>query len=373
MDFNIDFNLVRSQKLLLIPQLKQALEMLEMNSRELFNYLEEQLETNPALEEAVEDVLKVRITPDSGEGDPDLQMTDVPGITLSLKEHLLIQLNGLCPDKCGHLIGEYLIDNIDDNGYLTIDIKEVAAFFNVPDERVQSVLDKLQSLEPPGICARSLRECLMLQLRQLDETDEEAMLVVEKHLDCLASDDIETVALSTGLSVDRVRTIFCEVKSLEPRPGREFYGSETESPALPDINIRETNDGLQVLNNDEAFPDICISESFTAKASDLAEKEGSDYVHDKVKSAVWLIKCLEQREDIILAIAQKLCAYEQDFFKTGLKAIKLLDRSSFATSLDMHESILEKALNGKYLQCRWGLFEFKRFFNEIDTSLYSAL
>lgn len=373
MDFNIDFNLVRAQKLLLIPQLKQALDILEMNSRELFNYMENQLESNPALEEAIEKVLAE--TPEEGiapetEDDPDSQMTEAAGATLSLKEHLLIQLNALCPDKCEHRIGEYLIDNTDDNGYLKVDIREVAAFFNVPDENVLRVLDKLQSLDPPGICARSLRECLLLQLGQLDEVDEEAMFVVEKHLDELASDDVEAVAISTGLSLDRIREIFCKVKSLEPRPGREFYDNETESPTPPDIIIRETNDGLQVLYNEEAFPDICVSESFTMKASSLNDSEDGGYVHDKVKSAVWLIKCLEQREDIIFTIAQKLCAFEQDFFKTGPKALKLLDRSSFAAMLDMHESILEKALNGKYLQCRWGTFELKNFFDDIAKSLY---
>lgn len=373
MDFNIDFNLVRAQKLLLIPQLKQALDILEMNSRELFNYMENQLESNPALEEAIEKVLAE--TPEEGiapetEDDPDSQMTEAAGATLSLKEHLLIQLNALCPDKCEHRIGEYLIDNTDDNGYLKVDIREVAAFFNVPDENVLRVLDKLQSLDPPGICARSLRECLLLQLGQLDEVDEEAMFVVEKHLDELASDDVEAVAISTGLSLDRIREIFCKVKSLEPRPGREFYDNETESPTPPDIIIRETNDGLQVLYNEEAFPDICVSESFTMKASSLNDSEDGGYVHDKVKSAVWLIKCLEQREDIIFTIAQKLCAFEQDFFKTGPKALKLLDRSSFASMLDMHESILEKALNGKYLQCRWGTFELKNFFDDIAKSLY---
>lgn len=377
MDFNVDFNFVRSQKLLLIPQLKQALEILEMNSRELFQYIENQLETNPALEEALDDVLaeapEERNTHETGEEDPDVQMPEVPGTTLSLKDHLLIQLNGLCPDKHEHRIGEYLIDNTDDNGYLAVDIREVAAFFNVSEERVQGVLDKLQSLDPPGICARNLRECLLLQLRQLDEADEEAILVVEKYLDELASDDAESVALSAGISIDRIREIFCKVKNLEPRPGREFYDNEAESPAPPDIIIRETNDGLQVLNNEEAFPDICVSESFTMKASSLDDSEDSDYAHDKVKSAVWLIKCLEQRENIIFAIAKKLCVYEQDFFKIGPKAVKLLDRSSFAVSLDMHESILEKALIGKYLQCRWGMFELKSFFSEIAASLYSTL
>ena len=373
MDFNVDFNLVRSQKLLLIPQLKQALEILEMNSRELYHYMENQLEINPALEEAADDVLAEKSedisTQETGEEDLESQMPEDRGAALSLKEHLLNQLNGLRLDKCEHRLGEYLIDNTDDNGYLAVDAREVAVFLKVPDEKVLKVLEKLQSLDPPGICARNLKECLLLQLRQLDEVDEEALLVVDKHLDELAGDDAESVAFSTGISIERAQEIFKKVKCLEPRPGREFYDNETERPTPPDIIIRETNDGLQVLFSEEAFPDVCISESFTMKASALNEKESGDYIHDKVQSAVWLIKCLEQREDIIFTVAQKLCVLEQDFFKKGPKALKRLDRSSFAALLEMHEMILEKAVNGKFLQCRWGTFELKSFFDEITASL----
>lgn len=370
MDFSIDFNLVRSQKLLLIPQLKQALEILEMNSRELYHYIENQLEDNPVLEEAPDDILtealEARNTLETSEEELDSQMTEEPRATLSMKEHLLIQLNGLCLDKCDHMVGEYLIDSTDDNGYLTVDIREVAAFFNIPDRWVLKVLDKLQSLDPPGICARNLKECLLLQLRQLEETDEGAMLVVDSYLNELASNDAESVALSTGISIEKVSKIFRKVKSLEPRPGREFYVNDAESPVPPDIIIRGTNDDICVLYNGEAFPDICISESFTMNASVLNENEVGDYIHDKVKSAVWLIKCLEQRKDIIFAAAQKLCTFEQDFLKTGPKALKLLDKYSFAASLDMHETIFEKVLNGKFLQCRWGTFEFRSFFDETE-------
>jgi RNA polymerase sigma-54 factor len=133
LDFNIDFNLVRSQKLLLIPQLKQALEILEMNSTELFHYIENQLELNPALEEVQEnplaDAAEQRTVTEAFEDDQDSQISEIPETTLSLKEHLLIQLNGLCTEKYERVIGEYLIDNTDDNGYLTVDIQEVAAFF----------------------------------------------------------------------------------------------------------------------------------------------------------------------------------------------------------------------------------------------------
>lgn len=375
MDFNIDFNLVRSQKLLIIPQLKQALELLEMNSQELSNYIENQLEANPALEEATDAGLPDEL--DNGdvfetpEEDPELQINEEPKATLSLKEHLLIQLTGTGMDKFDLKIGEYLIDNTDDNGYLKVDIREVASFFNIPDSRVLNILGNLQLLDPPGICARNLRECLLLQLKQLEYVDEEAMLVVDRYMNELASNDAESVALSTGIPIERVQEIFKKVRSLEPRPGREFYDNMAERPVPADIIVQQTGDGFCVLYNDEAFPDICLSESYAANTSDVSDTETAKYIHERIKSAVWLIKCLEQREDIIFAVAQELCAREQDFLKMGVKHLKMIDRSSFAASLDLHESILEKVLTGKYLQCRWGTFEFRSFFNEVCEPIIS--
>jgi RNA polymerase sigma-54 factor len=360
LDFNLDFNLVRSQKLLLIPQLKLALDILSMDSRELLNFLEDQLETNPALEADMD----LRPVPESSEDETDVQLQEECANVLSLKQHLLIQLNTLHLDKSGLLIGEYLIDNTDDNGYLKADITEAAEFFNVPSDKVEAVLETLQSLDPPGICARNLCESLLLQLKQLDDTDEDAIKIVGNYLDRIAADDIKSVSDETGLTAERVREIFCKVKGLEPRPGREFYNEDAQSPAPPDIIIRETNDGLEVFNNEEAIPDICISESFQSGASLLAETEGGEYVHESVKSAVWLIKCLEQRKNIIFDIASKLLTFETDFFKNGIKSIQKLNKSSFAAALNMHESIFEKALNGKFLQCRWGTFDFGFFFKE---------
>jgi RNA polymerase sigma-54 factor len=360
LDFNLDFNLVRSQKLLLIPQLKLALDILTMDSRELFDFLEDQLGTNPALEADMD----VRSIQDNNEDETDAQMQEENESTMSLKQHLIIQLNTMHLDKSSLMIGEYLIDNTDDNGYLKVDISEAAEFFDVPLDRVAAVLNILQSLDPPGICARTLAESLLLQLKQLDDTDEDAVKIVGKYLDRIAADDVKTVSDETGLTMERVREIFCKVKSLEPKPGREFYNDSAQSPAPPDIIIKETSDGLQVLNNDEAVPDICISESFRLGASLLAETKGGEYVHENVKSAVWLIKCLEQRKNIIYDIASRLLACEPDFFRNGSKSVQKLDKSSFAAYLSMHESIFEKALNGKFLQCRWGTFDFGYFFNE---------
>jgi RNA polymerase sigma-54 factor len=369
LDYNFDFSHVRSQKLLLIPQLKQAIEILEMNSGELFQYIENQLETNPALEEApgeaalagsYTDQYQARSIDYEHDSQTSDRLTEEPERTLSLKQHLLLQFEALCPDKASYGIGEYLIDNTDENGYLKADIAETADFFDVSEAFVLDVLEKLQSLDPPGICARDLKECLMIQLKQQERQDFDAILVVDKYLNAVADDDARYVADATGLSIKRVREAFKKVKSLEPIPGREYCSCEPVNRTLPDIIVQDTKGELQVLYNGEAFPNVCISEAFSFRSS--ADGEDGRKAGDLLNNAVWLIKCLEQREDIIFAIAQKICECRRDFFRKGPKALKLIDKRSFAASLCLHESLLDKALSGKYLQCRWGMFELKSFF-----------
>jgi RNA polymerase sigma-54 factor len=335
-----------------------------MNSLELLDYIEDQLVSNPALEKVLDleanEITEYRADCQGDEQDPTSM--EMPGSPFTLKEHLQNQLYGINLDKSGCLIGEYLIDSTDDNGYVTADTSEVAAVLNVPESMVMSVLHKLQALDPPGICARNLQECLLIQIEQLDEADEAARLVVKNYLDYLASDDAEAVALAAGLPIDRIRNVFGIVKSLEPRPGRDFYRNEVEKPKIPDIIIRETSEGGGVIYNEEIIPEICISESFTHNDGASEEGEAEDYIHEKVKSAVWFIKCLEQRKNILTSLWQKIYELERSFFENGPKNIILIDKARVAAVLDMHESILDKALEEKYLQCRWGIFELKAFF-----------
>ncbi len=360
MDYNAYFSPIRSQKLLLTPQLKQALDLLEMNSLEVQNYIEQQIEVNPALEHVLEkDDYDLSQSDIHEEEDEHLTIDDVQQ-SLTLKEHLLLQLNSVCINKEEQSIGEYLIYNTDDNGYLTVDTKEVAAFFGTCEEKILNVLNKLQGFDPPGICARNLKECLKLQLLQLNDSDYDAILIVDKYLDELAADDYQTIAELTGIPAGRILDIFKKIRNLEPRPGREFYRNDTERIPPPDIFVRESKEGYRVICNDDAFPDVCLSECF----SDMLADDTDNSIKEKTDSAVWLIKCLEQREDIIISIAKKLCLLEEEFLNYGINKIKLLNMSAFTASLGMHVSILEKALRGKFIKCRWGVFELSHFFND---------
>jgi len=357
MEFTVDLDLVRSQKLLLTPQLKQAIEILEMDSRELFQYVDNQLDTNPALEEAADPIDFCQYTEAAD------TVTEQPEKVLTLKQHLLVQLDALCLDKKSHAIGEYLIDNTDSNGYMKADTAEAAAVLGVSESKVLEVLEKLQSFEPPGICARNLGECLLIQLRQLDKRDREAEMIVEYFLDAVAGNDAARIADATGLSIERVNELFRKIRNLEPKPGRNYRCNEPVSRTLPDVFIRDINGELHVVHNSEAFPSVCISENFV---SGLYRKGAavSGHVKEWLSSAVWLIKCLEQREDIIFTIAKEICELRREFFRKGPGAFRHINKRAFASRVCLHESILDKALAGKYLQCRWGLYELRSFFKE---------
>jgi len=357
--------------------LKQAIEILEMNSQELFRYIENMLEVNPVLDAAINNtVMPERRSdiniPDVTDAEQNGSLYNLSQAVLPMKEHLLIRMGAVCRDRCSYLIGEYLIDNIDQNGYLKIDLGEVAENLDVSEEQVLSVLEKLQSLDPPGICARDLRECLLLQLRQqksacakaegADEIDD-AILIVDRYLDELAGNDVQSVALSTGIPAEKVKKLFAKVRELEPRPGREFFDGESEKPVIADVIIRETDEGLQVQCNEDAFPDVWISESYPDKIGSGQYHDGSK-MHDWLIDALWLIKCLDEREELILSIAQKLCEEVKLFFLKGVKELRPIEKSSFAASLNIHESILDKAVKGKYVQCKWGTYEMESFFEE---------
>lgn len=357
MELNIDFSLVRSQKLLLIPQLKQALEILGMNSQELFHYVEEQLESNPFLECITEDRTFYLSDPE----DTDESTASEMPSTITLKEHLLLQLNSLSLEKNQEAIGEYLIDNTDENGYLSADICEVSAFFNTSAARVVKILKTLQGFDPPGICARNLKECLLIQLAQMENTNREAVLIVRHFIDKLAGNDFAAVAAEAGLEEKRVEEAFRLIRTLEPRPGREFYKEEENRPAIADVIIRKLNDKYEALLNEEAFPEVNIVERY--KPDDLLKSEEvDDLIKEGVNSAVWLIKCMEQRKNIILKVAENIVEEQPEFFEKGAVYLKSVSNERLGEDINMHETILAEVLNGKFLQCRWGLYELKYFF-----------
>lgn len=384
MDFNIDFNLVQSQKLLLTPQIRQVLRVLLMNTQELFKYVEEQLELNPVLEvleseewhcgdigptetellewsgEAAYD--NVMDEGEENSGPVNDQLVDRSTTRLSLKEHLLLQLHMAAFDERQTLIGEYLIYNIDENGYLTLELTEAARHFHVPVRKIKEVLGRIQSFDPPGIGARDLKECLLIQLRQMEGVSKVTVDIVENYLDDLACNRIPLIARETGLSVERIAGILEFIKTLEPRPGREFYNNGDLKYTVCDIVIKEIEKKYEVLVNEEAYPALKINEYYRKVLNRDTGEETRNYIQNRICSAVWLIKCLEQRKNILRRIGALIVDELPDFFKKGRDFLKPVSIGAAAKSIGLHRTVLAKAIKEKYLQCKWGNFELQRFF-----------
>lgn len=376
MDFYFDLSLIQSQKIILTPQLRQAIEILKMNSQELSEYILREMETNPALEmnspfsETQEETEELEndnyydagVRHDDSENRVSRVFLDTSAVGLSLKEHLLLQLHALSMSEIDIEIAEYLIDNVDDNGYLCINLSEVAAFFNIPIRKVEKNLNLLQTFDPPGICARNLKECLLIQLNQMEIQDRDILNIVMNHLDGLADNKLSAVAKETGLSIKRVAEVLEFIKTLEPRPGREFYGLDGVKYIIPDVTVKEINDRFEVLINEESTPPITISSYYKKVLKEDINIEAKKFIQSKIDSVAWLIKCIQQRKNTLIRVSEHIVNSQIEFFKKGKGYIKPLTMKEVAAMLDIHESTVSRTVSGKYLQCSWGVFDMKYFF-----------
>jgi len=376
LDFYFDLSLIQSQKIILTPQLRQAIEILKMNSQELSEYILREMETNPALEmnspfsETQEETEELEndnyydagVRHDDSENRVSRVFLDTSAVGLSLKEHLLLQLHALSMSEIDIEIAEYLIDNVDDNGYLCINLSEVAAFFNIPIRKVEKNLNLLQTFDPPGICARNLKECLLIQLNQMEIQDRDILNIVMNHLDGLADNKLSAVAKETGLSIKRVAEVLEFIKTLEPRPGREFYGLDGVKYIIPDVTVKEINDRFEVLINEESTPPITISSYYKKVLKEDINIEAKKFIQSKIDSVAWLIKCIQQRKNTLIRVSEHIVNSQIEFFKKGKGYIKPLTMKEVAAMLDIHESTVSRTVSGKYLQCSWGVFDMKYFF-----------
>lgn len=333
MNLDIDLDLVQSQKLVLTPQMKQILDVLGMNSYELFRYVEEQMEINPVLEMDDGDVWSLsdglfntselpeekeierncraqRFTEDEAAEDSYDMEIDRGISKMSLKDYLLLQLHMEGLSKNQTMIGEYLIDNIDENGYLASGVAEIAACFHIPSREVEKVLNFIQGFDPPGIGARNLKDCLLIRMR---------------------------------------------------RQGK-FWG-ENAGMKYPvcDVIIRKAGNKFEISANENAYPVIKISEFYRKIEQEETNAETKSFIQGRINCALWLIECIEQRKIIIRNITGYIVEALPDFFEKGRKYTSHVLLESLSDRMKIHESIIRNVVTGKYLQCRWGAFELKSF------------
>ena len=397
-----------AQKLILTPSLQQAIKLLPMTTLELVDLLNQEMVENPLLEEVPTEELqpleaaaqteKPETPQDQKQDtwdDADYEyffgeyldecyrpraaqeVKELPPIenTLStastLIDHLMWQLSLQTDDDRLREIGAAIIGNLDDDGYLVASIDEIAAMGNWPVEQVEQVLAQVQQLDPIGVAARDLQECLHLQLLHLGLAGTPAEKVVTEHLRLLQNHQVPEIARRLGLSLEELKHDIEIIRHLDPQPGSR-YNPKPSQYVIPDVYVMKVEDQYVAVLNEEGLPQLRISPVYRRlldKGSGNND-ETRAYVKDKFRSALWLIKSVDQRQKTIHKVATSIVNFQRDFLDLGIEHLRPLVLRDVANDIGMHESTVSRVVNNKYMHTPQGVFEFKYFFHSGISSSY---
>ncbi|MEI8289664.1 MAG: RNA polymerase factor sigma-54 [Verrucomicrobiota bacterium] len=414
-----------TQSLVLAPQLQQSLALLQAPTLELKALVEQELQQNPVLEEvtAPEGEASEKAAEDDGEtesaADPAEPPEDAPfdsasekpaepaddfqaefermvqldqdwrdrfsptntpvrataedeerrqfmfdSITAetSLAQHLVEQVRDTNLNDEQRTIAELLIGNIDDYGHLKATIEELAATANLPADRISEVLKVIQSFDPPGVGARDLRECLMLQLERTGQQETLEYLIIRDFMDALGKRRMPEIARGTGRSVEEVQLALARIGQLEPRPGRIFLNA-IEQYVAPEVFVTRSGDDFTVTTNDEQIPHLRISNVYKDLMSQGGDNaEVKEYIREKIRTGNFFIKSLQQRQQTIANIGREIVKRQREFMEKGVAHLKPMTMAQVAEVVGVHETTVSRAVSGKFIETPQGVFEMKYFF-----------
>jgi len=415
----------QSHALVMTPQLMQAIKLLQLSNLDLAAYVENELEHNPLLERSGEGAdegeprsLDEAWQPPAGgaeweQGGADANgatAADGPGLDLdhvsadeadavvrrangdvpepyadwrrtgtgggagdynleafvtaetTLAGHLSEQLVLTISDPARRMTGQYIIDMVDEAGYLIGDLAQVCNKLGAPPAEAEAVLAILQCFDPPGVCARNLSECLAIQLKERDRFDP-AMQALVAHLDLLAKRDLAALRKVCGVSDEDLADMIGEIRQLNPKPGLAF-GSTLVQPIVPDVFVRSGPDGNFVVElNSDTLPKVLVNQSYHAEVAKTAKSErDKTYLADCLQTATWLMRALDQRAKTILKVSTEIVRQQDAFFVHGVQHLRPLNLKTVADAISMHESTVSRVTANKYMATNRGIFELKYFF-----------
>ncbi|MBM7614364.1 RNA polymerase factor sigma-54 [Alkaliphilus hydrothermalis] len=393
MRMGYNLQLEQTQKLVMTPQLQQAIKILQLNAIELDRFIQKEMETNPLLEinesyeteyekdlnESTKNKLKekeidwkefsddyhsrgIQQSGGSYSGDNEMSYENMISVKPSLQDFLMNQYHLTLLNKNFNEVGEYIIYSLDENGYLNIPLMEIAEEFNIEPSVVENILTVIQTFEPAGIAARNLKECLIIQLKQLGVMKENAYQLIEEYLVEIADNKYPQVAKKMGITVEEVQNICDFIRTLEPKPGRKF-SSANHTYIVPDVVVKKIGEDYVVIINDRIGPRLMIRDDYRKMLSNNDENSDTvKFINDKLNSASWLIRSIEQRRQTIYKVVEKIIEKQRDFFDHGKKYLKPMTLKEIAEEIEVHESTVSRATNGKYVETPSGTFELKYFF-----------
>ena len=306
----------------------------------------------------------------SGSGSSD----DLPGLEQTLADEATLrqllddQMNIAFADATSRMIGSYLIDMLDDNGYVSGELSEVSDALECSIEDVKRVLSVMQGFDPVGIFARDLAECLELQLRDLNRFDP-AMAALLANLELLAKREFDRLRRVCGVDADDLHDMIAEIKNLDPRPGKTADG-EIATPVIPDVLMRAAGNGNWHLElNTDALPRVLVNEEYVAQiGAGLRDREERGFMSERLQTANWLVKALHQRATTIMKVASEIVRQQDGFFSHGVSHLRPLILRDIAEAIGMHESTVSRVTNGKFMSTPRGMFELKYFFTTAISS-----
>ncbi len=406
MRLGFDLSIEQIQKLVMTPELIQAIQILQFNTQELESFIDEQLLVNPLLDTSTvnqtenKDKQQMEDTkepeneekqydeeyPNANDVDWKEYFKDYDDISyrqkeyrdeskemsyeqfvsndITLSEHLLFQLQFSDGDKYVKRVGRYIIESLNQNGYMTLSVEEIAERFKVDNQMIEDVLSLIQSFEPPGVAARNLQECLLLQMKHAKVKDKNLEKIIQDHLHDIADNRLNNISKSVNLPVEEIQRYADIIKKFEPKPGRQFNSDTDIKYIVPDVTLEKVGDRYIIIVNDTTAPRLYINSYYRRMLMD-SEKESqiSKYLTGKLNSALWLIKSIEQRRQTIYNVVKTIVDYQHGFFDHGKKYLVPMTLKQVAEEVGIHESTVSRAINGKYLQCPGGIYEIKYFFS----------
>lgn len=367
LNLGFEVKIENKQEQIILPQVIQIVEIIQKNNEELNRYIEKEMLENPIIEKIIDNSSEKFYGKNIVPYDSDIEynMENFVSSERSFSAKLNEQLAFTKLSSIEKKVGLFIIDSLDENGYLEATIEEICQYTGVLKTDVEKVIKVIQGFEPAGICARNLEECLCIQLKEKKVFNDLYEVLIYEHLENIALNRISVIAKKLAISEKKARNMIDTIKSLDPKPGREIKNLKNDMYIVPDIFVEEKNGRYMVKENRSVFPELIIS-PYYRKLMNLVKYEKNievyNYILKKIKSAMWLINAINQRHKTILNVSKAIVKKQSGFFRNGIKDLKPLTMREIAKEIGVHESTISRTVNGKYLECRTGVYELRFFF-----------
>ncbi|KEJ03205.1 RNA polymerase sigma54 factor [Clostridium botulinum A2B3 87] len=382
MNMNFGLSLTQEQKLIMTQQMQLSIKLLQMSTYELQQYVEKEVQENPVLDsqnihkedKGIEDINYKKLIKhleyngneygsySSYNKEEETSPFNFISNEKSLKEYLQEQIIELNENKYIKSICIYIIENIDDKGYLPVRDEEISEELKVPLHSIEEAIDIVQSLEPDGIGARNLKECLKIQLKKKSINNSKICEIIDNFLPLVAENRYNVISKKLSISIKKAQEYGDVIKTLQPKPSRGFYTGNEVKYIVPDAYIKKIDNEYYIIMNEELLPKLTVNNLYKDIVLNDTDENAVEFVKEKLNSAIFLIKSIENRKSTIYRVLEKILEIQRDYFDLGIKFLKPMTLKEIADSLGMHESTISRAIRDKYINTNRGTILIKDLF-----------